>query len=138
MNAPAHFRFLLDYVEDVARRTPAVLFTDSLHFWGDILMSCSCRDEKHNYWIFCTRWIRETVLEVMDRGTPRALRGILNALHPTIISDGELAELSKRMTMAHLLPILMVETLAKVDVAASMRFGPSCEDTPTTYHPGEP
>ena len=137
MNSSAQFRFLLDYVEDVARRTPSVLYGESKHFWDDILEACSERDEKYNYWIFCTRWIRETLMEVMDRGTPRALQSIMNALGPSRVTNEDLAAMSKRQTMAQLLPILMVETLTKVNAAAALRSGPKFEDAPPSYHPGE-
>ena len=136
MKSATHFRFLLDYVEDVARRTPSVLFNDSRHFWDDILESCYGRSENRTYWIFCTRWIRESLLEVMGRGTPRALRSIFNAIEPDhLVTGGDRGEMSKSRTIAHLLPILMTETLTKVDASATLRFGPATEGTPSSFHP---
>ena len=65
MNSPAHFRFLLDSVQSQARSTPSVLHEENEHFWEDIVDSFESRHEKPNYWIFCTRWLREDLLRVI-------------------------------------------------------------------------
>ena len=113
MNIPAHFKFLLDSVEVTARRTDAVLHHDSHHLWDDIIDSFEDREEKPNYWIFCTRWMREEMLKVMHRGSPRALLGILSVLRPKDIPapnhEGEPSAAMKRRVAAMLLPVLMTE-----------------------------
>jgi hypothetical protein len=137
MNTPLHFRFLIDHVESAASNTPSLLFSDSQTFWDDLLQTCDRRTEKSNYWIFCTRWVRESLLEVMESGTARALQGVLHVLKPeAIIVDPESAA-GKRRTIAHLLPILMIETLKRIETASAHRFGESYEDAPPSYQPGE-
>jgi hypothetical protein len=137
MNTPLHFRFLIDHVETAAREVPSLLYSESLTFWDDLLETCDHRDDNRSYWIFCTRWIRESLLEVMQSGTARALRGVLGVLKPGVeVIDAESAA-GKRRTIAHLLPILMIETLSRVEIATEHRFGERYEDAPPSYHPGE-
>ena len=137
MNTPLHFRFLIDHVETVARETPSVLYSDSRTFWDDLLETCDQRNEKKNYWLFCTRWIREALLDVMRGGSASALCGVLKVLKPDadVLEPETLA--GKRRTIAHLLPILMIETLSRVETATENRYGESYEDAPPSYHPGD-
>lgn len=138
MNTPAHFRFLLDSVEFTARRTKPVLHDESQHFWDDIIDAYDSRHEKSNYWIFCTRWLREELLKVMHRGSPRALLGILSVLRPKDIPSpthtGEPSAAMKRRVVAMLLPILMTELAVRVHTAAQERLGPYSADI-SVYHP---
>ena len=138
MNIPAHFKFLLDSVEVTARRTDAVLHHDSHHLWDDIIDSFEDREEKPNYWIFCTRWMREEMLKVMHRGSPRALLGILSVLRPKDISapnhEGEPSAAMNRRVAAMLLPVLMAELVVRVRNAAIERLGPY-STAPEIYHP---
>ncbi|MCH2064555.1 MAG: hypothetical protein MK194_12590 [Roseibacillus sp.] len=138
MNIPAHFKFLLDSVEVTARRTDAVLHHDSHHLWDDIIDSFEDREEKPNYWIFCTRWMREEMLKVMHRGSPRALLGILSVLRPKDIPapnhEGEPSAAMKRRVAAMLLPVLMTELVVRVRNAAIERLGPY-STAPEIYHP---
>ena len=138
MNIPAHFKFLLDSVEVTARRTDAVLHHDSHHLWDDIIDSFEDREEKPNYWIFCTRWMREEMLKVMHRGSPRALLGILSVLRPKDIPapnhEGEPSAAMKRRVAAMLLPVLMTELVVRVRNAAMERLGPY-STAPEIYHP---
>ncbi|MFP6898383.1 MAG: hypothetical protein VCA38_17410 [Roseibacillus sp.] len=138
MNTPAHFRFLLDSVEFTARRTDAVLHDESQHFWDDIIDSFERRDEKPNYWIFSTRWLREEVIKVMHRGSPRALLGILSVLRPSAVPapnhSGQPSAAMKRHIVAMLLPILMAELAVRVRNAAQERLGPYRADA-VIYHP---
>ncbi len=138
MNIPAHFKFLLDSVEVTARRTDPVLHHDSRHLWDDIVDSFEDRHEKSNYWIFCTRWMREEVLKVMHRGSPRALMGILSVLRPKDVSapdhSGEPSAGVKRRLVAMLLPILMAELVVRVRNAAIERLGPYRTEA-EIYHP---
>ena len=140
MNTPAHFRFLLDSVEFTARRTESVLFDDSHHFWDDIIDAWDRRDEKHNYWIFCTRWLREELLKVMHRGSPRALLGILSILRPDEVpppsNAGEPSPTMKRRIVALLLPILMTELVVRVRNAAAERLGPYADEY-SVHLPGD-
>ncbi len=138
MNTPAHFRFLLDSVEFTARRTDAVLHDDSRHFWDDIVDSWERREEKPNYWIFCTRWLREELLKVMHRGSPRALLGILSILRPKDVpapsASTRPSAAMKRRIVSLLLPILMTELAVRVRGAAQERLGPYSADA-EIYHP---
>ena len=138
MNIPAHFKFLLDSVEVTARRTDAVLHHDSHNLWDDIIDSFEDRDEKPNYWIFCTRWMREEMLKVMHRGSPRALLGILSVLRPKDIPapnhEGDPSAAMKRRVAAMLLPVLMTELVVRVRNAAMERLGPYSIE-PEIYHP---
>ena len=138
MNTPAHFRFLLDSVEFTARRTDAILHDESLNFWDDIVDSFETRHEKSNYWIFCTRWLREELLKVMHRGSPRALLGILAVLRPDKVPtpnhSGEPSATMKRRIVAMLLPVLMTELVIRVRTAAAARLGPYSPDV-EMYHP---
>lgn len=138
MNTPAHFRFLLDSVEFTARRTGSVLHDDSQHFWDDIIESFDRRDEKSNYWIFCTRWLREELLKVMHRGSPRALLGILSVLRPADVPNpdhkGQPSAAMKRRIVAMLLPIMMSELVIRVRTAAVARLGPYSPSA-EIYHP---
>ena len=138
MNIPAHFKFLLDSVEVTARRTEAVLHHDSSHIWDDILDCFEDRHERPNYWIFCTRWMREEMLKVMHRGSPRALLGILSVLRPNDIPapshEGEPSAAMKRRVAAMLLPVLMAELVVRVRNAAVERLGPYSTE-PEVYHP---
>ena len=138
MNTPAHFRFLLDSVEFTARRTNAVLHDDSQHFWDDIIDAYERRDEKYNYWLFATRWLREELLKVMHRGSPRALLGILSVLRPKDVppptNSSRPSAAMKRRIVALLLPILMTELVVRVRNAAQERLGPYREGA-EVYHP---
>lgn len=138
MNTPAHFRFLLDSVEFTARRTNAVLHDDSEHFWDDIIDCFDRREEKYNYWLFATRWLREELLKVMHRGSPRALLGILSVLRPNDVpppsNSSRPSAAMKRRIVALLLPILMTELVVRVRNAAQERLGPYREDA-GVYHP---
>lgn len=138
MNTPAHFRFLLDSVEFTARRTDSVLYDDSQHFWDDIIESWDRRDEKPNYWLFCTRWLREEVLKVMHRGSPRALLGILSVLRPNDVpapsGAGTPSAVMKRRIVSMLLPILMTELVVRVRNASAERLGPYATDS-EVFHP---
>lgn len=137
MNSPLHFRFLIDYVESAARKTPSLLYSDSRTFWDDLLETCNRREEKRNYWIFCSRWVREALTEIMNTGSARALHGILQVLKPEATVLDPTTEASKRRAIAHLLPILLRETLSRVHTASEERFGDQFEDAPPSYHPGE-
>jgi hypothetical protein len=138
MNTPAHFRFLLDSVEFTARRTDSVLYDDSQHFWDDIIDSWDRHEEKPAYWIFCTRWLREEVLKVMHRGSPRALLGILSVLRPQDVPPPNgthtPSPAMKRRIIAMLLPILMTELVVRVRNAAAERLGPYSAES-EVYHP---
>lgn len=138
MNTPAHFRFLLDSVEFTARRTDAIVSEDSQHFWDDIVDSFERREEKPNYWIFCTRWLREEILKVMHRGSPRALLGILSVLRPHDVpapnGHSKPSAEMKRRVISMLLPILMTELMVRVRNAAEDRLGPYSQDA-EVYHP---
>jgi hypothetical protein len=138
MNTPAHFRFLLDSVEFTARRTNAVMHDNSEHFWDDIVEAFDHREEKSNYWVFSTRWLREELLKVMRRGSPRALLGILAVLRPSAVPmpnhNGEPSVAMKRRIVAMLLPILMTELVVRVHTAAVDRLGPY-SPTAEVYHP---
>ena len=140
MNTPAHFRFLLDSVEFTARRTESVLFDESANFWEDIVDCWDRRHEKHNYWIFCTRWLREELLKVMHRGSPRALLAILSVLRPDDVpppsGEGAPSPAMKRRIVALLLPILLTELVVRVRNAAVERLGPYTDEY-TVYLPGE-
>ncbi len=137
MNSPAHFRFLLDSVHLTARRTGAVLHEDSRHFWDDVVDSFESRHEKPNYWIFCTRWMREELLKVMRRGSPRALQALLSVLRPDDVPapshSGEPSGTMHRRLVAMLLPILMTELVVRVRNDAVERLGPYSPE-PTIYH----
>ena len=138
MNTPAHFRFLLDSVEFTARRTNPVMHEHSEHFWDDIVEAFDHREEKSNYWVFSTRWLREELLKVMHRGSPRALLGILAILRPSAVPmpnhNGEPSTAMKRRIVAMLLPILMTELVVRVRSAAVDRLGPY-SPTAEVYHP---
>lgn len=134
MTTPLHFRFLIDHVESSARCTPAVLFSESVNFWDDLLVACERRGEKPNYWIFCTRWVREALLEVMQGGSARALDGILRVLKPGATVLEPESEAGKRRTIAHLLPLLLAETLLRIEQSAVGRSGDPFEDAPRSYH----
>jgi hypothetical protein len=138
MNTPAHFRFLLDSVEFTARRTDAVLYDESHHFWDDIIDTWERRDEKANYWLFCTRWLREEVLKVMQRGSPRALLGILSVLRPHDVpppsASHQPSAAMKRRIVSMLLPILMAELVVRVRNAAADRLGPYSAKA-AVFHP---
>ena len=140
MNTPAHFRFLLDSVEFTARRTKPVLFDDSAYMWDDIIEAWERRDEKHNYWLFGTRWLREEILKVMHRGSPRALLGILSILRPADVPPpsnlGEPSPQMKRRIVSLLLPILMTELVVRVRNAAMERLGPYTDEY-TLQLPGD-
>lgn len=133
MNTPAHFRFLLDSVEFTARRTEPILSEDSRHLWDDVVDAWERRDEKPNYWIFCTRWLREELLKVMHRGSPRALQGILSILQPGKVAPPNPAynpsAAIKRRIVATLLPILMTELVVRVRNTAQERLGPYRADS---------
>lgn len=135
MNTPLHFRFLIDHVETVARETPSVLYSDSRTFWDDILETCDQRDEKKSYWLFCTRWVRESLLKVMRGDSAKALVDVLKILKPEteVLEPETLA--GKRRTIAHLLPILMIETLMLAETATVHRYGENHEDAPPSCHP---
>lgn len=138
MNTPAHFRFLLDSVEFTARRTKAILHEDSRHFWDDIIEAYDRRDEKPNYWLFASRWLREELLKVMHRGSPRALLGILSVLRPGDMAgpdhSGSPTNLEKSRIVALLLPVLMAELGTRVRNASKERLGPYSPDE-EVYHP---
>lgn len=138
MNTPAHFRFLLDSVEFTARRTEAILHEESEHFWEDIVDAYERREEKKNYWLFCTRWLREELLKVMHRGSPRALLGILSILRPHDVPapqhTGEPSPEMKRRIISMLLPILLTELVVRVNNAAQERLGPYSANA-DAYHP---
>lgn len=138
MNIPAHFKFLLDSVEFPARRTDPVLHHDSRHLWDDIVDSFEDRHEKSNYWIFCTRWMREETLKVMHRGSPRALLGILSILRPKDVPtpnhSGEPSAAMKRRVVAMLLPVLMAELVVRIHNEAVERLGPYSTEA-EIYHP---
>ncbi|HJM65523.1 MAG: hypothetical protein CMN05_07985 [Roseibacillus sp.] len=138
MNIPAHFKFLLDSVEFTARRTDPVLHHDSRHLWDDIVDSFEDRHEKSNYWIFCTRWMREETLKVMHRGSPRALLGILSILRPKDVPtpnhSGEPSAAMKRRVVAMLLPVLMAELVVRIHNEAVERLGPYSTEA-EIYHP---
>jgi hypothetical protein len=138
MNTPAHFRFLLDSVEFTARRTDSVLYDDSHHFWDDIVESWDRRSEKRTYWLFCTRWLRDEVLKVMHRGSPRALLGILSVLRPNDVpppsNTHQPSAAMKRRIVSMLLPILMTELVVRVRNASAERLGPYRAGAPA-YHP---
>lgn len=136
MTSPTHFRFLNDHVEETARRTPAILSSESRHFWDDILEACDRKEEKYGYWLFATRWVREALIEVMHKGSVRALRGILRALRPNLGAQGTpIARMKKRVLVAHLLPILMNESVVKIEAASRARFGAAFQDGPPSFHP---
>ena len=135
MNSPNHFRFLNDHVEETARRTPAILSNESRHFWDDILEASDQREDKRGYWIFATRWVRETLVGVMHRGSVRALRSILKTLNPDLETGTPVDSMNKRVVVSHLLPILMRESVAKIEAAAALRYGPAFQDAPPTFHP---
>ena len=135
MNAPNHYRFLLDYVEDKAHSTPSIMFSDAESFWDDLLEAWDRREEKHSYWLFGTRWLRERLIEVMNQGTPRALAAILAALNPHKLYDSAWehfpeATRTKRRLIACLLPILMSEMVHRVRSRSSLRFGEEFADDP--------
>ena len=138
MNIPAHFKFLLDSVEFTARRTDPVLHHDSRHLWDDIVDSFEDRHEKSNYWIFCTRWMREETLKVMHRGSSRALLGILSILRPKDVPtpnhSGEPSAAMKRRVVAMLLPVLMAELVVRIHNEAVERLGPYSTEA-EIYHP---
>ena len=138
MNIPAHFKFLLDSVEFTARRTDPVLHHDSRHLWDDIVDSFEDRHEKSNYWIFCTRWMREETHKVMHRGSPRALLGILSILRPKDVPtpnhSGEPSAAMKRRVVAMLLPVLMAELVVRIHNEAVERLGPYSTEA-EIYHP---
>ena len=136
MTSPTHFRFLNDHVEETARRTPAILSSDSRHFWDDILEACDRKEENHGYWLFATRWVRESLLDVMHKGSVRALRSILRALRPHLGSQGTpIDKMKKRALVSHLLPILMKESVVKIETVSREKFGASYEDVPPNFHP---
>ena len=128
MNSPAHFRFLLDSVQSQARSTPSVLHEENEHFWEDIVDSFESRHEKPNYWIFCTRWLREDLLRVMHSGSPRALQALLSVLRPDDVPapshSGEPSDQMNRRLIAMLLPLLMTELAVRVRNEATDRLGP--------------
>ena len=73
----------------------------------------------------------------MQSGSARALHSVLGVLKPEAeVIDAESAA-GKRRTIAHLLPILMIETLNRVETATEHRFGERYEDAPPSYQPGE-
>ncbi len=132
----AHARTILANGFDTARRTPAVLFSESRHFWDDILEACDQRDGNYSYWLFASRWVREALIEVMHKGSVRALRSILRALRPHLGANGTpIDKMKKRVLVAHLLPILMKESMAKIEAASRLRFGPAYQDAPPSFHP---
>jgi hypothetical protein len=136
MNSPQHFRFLNEHVEEAARRTPAVLYSESRHFWDDILEACDRQEERHAYWLFASRWVREALIDVMNLGSVRALRSILQTLRPELDADGpQISNMKKRVLVAHLLPILMQDSIAKIHVAAGLRYGGVFQDAPPSFHP---
>lgn len=136
MTPPNHFRFLNDHVVAKARRTPAVISNESRHFWDDIVEACDSRDERYGYWLFATRWVREALIDIMEKGSIRALQGILLALQPDLgRAPRPLERMEKRVLIAHLLPILMKESVTRIEAAAERRFGPAFEDAPPSLHP---
>ena len=138
MNIPAHFKFLLDSVEVTARQTDAVLHHDNLHMWDDIMDSFEERHERPNYWIFCTRWMREELLKVMHRGSPRALLAILSVLRPKDAPapnhKGTPSTAMRRRVVAMLLPVMMAELAVRARNATTERLGPYSAE-PEVYHP---
>lgn len=131
-----NFRFLNEHVEEAARRSPAILSSESRHLWDDILEACDQREENRGFWLFASRWVRESLVEVMNRGSEGALRNILHTLRPDLDVVGPPIEtLSKSALVAHLLPLLMAESIAMIETASMLRFGPSYEDAPPTFHP---
>ena len=138
MTSPLQFKVLLDHVEAAARRIDAILYPDSSSLWDDIVQTFERREEKSNYWIFCTRWMRETLVNTMNLGSPRALVAILATLRPneaTLPTGADMpGAVTKRRTIAHLVPILMREMTARVSNASATRNGPDFEDVPT-FHP---
>ncbi len=137
MNSPAHFKFLLDSVNAKALRTNSVLHEENEHIWEDIIDSFESRHEKPNYWIFCTRWIREELLKAMRQGSPRALQALVCVLRPEDVPapshSGEPSGSMHRRIVAMLLPILMAELVVRVRNAAVERLGPFSPE-PSIYH----
>ena len=138
MTSPLQFKFLLDHVEAAARRTDSILYHDSASFWDDIVGTYDRREEKSAYWVFCTRWMRETLVNTMNLGSPRALQAILATLRPNEADHPTGADnpgaRAKRRIVARLLPILMREMMARVSNASEERHGPEYDDVPT-FHP---
>ncbi|NNC90396.1 MAG: hypothetical protein HKN82_18225 [Akkermansiaceae bacterium] len=137
MTSPLQFKFLLDHVEAAARRTGSILYHDSEDFWDDIVETYDRREEKANYWMFCTRWMRENLVDTMNLGSPRALVGILATLRPNEANHPTGGDTpgpeTKRRTIARLLPIMMREMTARVSNASESRHGPDYDDVPS-YH----
>ncbi len=138
MNTPAHFRFILESVEFTARRTEPILYGESAHFWDDIVDTWDRREEKPNYWLFCTRWLREELLKVMHRGSPRALLAILSILRPDLMAEPNAVHKPsaalKRRIVAMLLPTMMEELIARVRKASAERLGPFSDEN-AACHP---
>ena len=133
MNTPKHYRFLLDYVEDKARTTPSIMFSDTENFWDDLLEAWDNRENKYSFWLFGTRWMREHLIEVMNQGTPRALAAILIALNPKQLENSSLEDndLEKRRIIAFLLPHLMSEMVHRVGRRSKIRYGEEYADDPS-------
>ena len=135
MNPPRHYRFLLDHVEEEAKKTPSILFHDSDTFWDDLLEAWDRKDEKRSYWLFGTRWIREQLINISSQGPPRALAAILLALHPQSLYSSswprdEVGEDDKRRLVATLLPALMGEMVQRVRNRSQLRYGDHFADSP--------
>ena len=128
MNIPGHFKFLLDSVENAALQTEAILHSESENLWDDIVESFEERHHKSNYWLFCTRRLREQLLTVMAGGSPRALLAILSVLCPEQVPApnhaGEPSKAMERRIASVLLPILMLEIVVRVRNSAAERLGP--------------
>ena len=138
MNIPGHFKFLLDSVENAALQTEAILHSESESLWDDIVESFEERHHKSNYWLFCTRWLREQLLTVMAGGSPRALLAILSVLCPEQVPApnhaGEPSKAMERRIASVLLPILMLEIVVRVRNSAAERLGPYSPAV-EAYHP---
>jgi hypothetical protein len=139
MTTPKHYRFLLDFVEEKATSTPAIMFGDTESFWDDLLEAYDRRKEKHSFWLFGTRWMREHLIEVMNQGTPRALAAILAALNPHQLYNASWQEVkeddqTKRRIIAFLLPILMSEMVHRVGRRSKIHYGEGFVDD-TSMHP---
>ena len=139
MNAPRHYRFLIDYVEEQAKNTYSILFRDTETFWDDLLEAWDRKDERPSYWLFGTRWMRERLIDITSQGSPRALVAILLALQPQALysaswSRDQVEESDKRRLVATLLPILMREVVQRVRNRSELRFGDSFVDD-VNLHP---
>lgn len=125
MGPSIRFRDILDFVEVRAQQTGALLFNHNRTFRDDIMEAWDHREQNKSYWMFCVRWMRGKVLEAMEQQTPSDLLELLSILRPGQVAASNVCKVAaptlKQRIMAHLLPIMLLETVVRVHNASEAR-----------------